>query len=45
MQWTPGLYVYYGQYRNNLRHGYGIMKRNFEIKEFFQQEKTKSNLT
>jgi hypothetical protein len=28
MQWTPGLYVYYGQYRNNLRHGYGIMKRN-----------------
>ena len=28
MEWVPGVYVYYGQYKNNFKHGYGVIKYN-----------------
>lgn len=30
MEWVPGSYAYYGQYHQNYRHGYGIIKYNNE---------------
>lgn len=28
LEWVPGVYVYFGQYEQNYRHGYGVMKYN-----------------
>lgn len=28
MEWAPGRYVYYGQFRENKRNGFGVMRKN-----------------
>ena len=28
LEWAPGRYIYYGQFEDNKRHGFGVMRKN-----------------
>ena len=28
LEWSPGRYVYYGQFEDNKRNGFGVMRKN-----------------